>query len=116
MTVTRKGPLGRTTARVGPAAAVLRRVGLASLTAGADPAVSGEVSLGSIGCGHLGPTETGELPGHGRGHDRLHVLTGGQGAEAADRRTCALQARATVAALTSAWRALMVLPIAGQYW
>ena len=39
-----RGPFGRTTARVGPAAAVLRRVTVGSLTAGADRAVSEAVS------------------------------------------------------------------------
>ena len=44
VTAPRGGPLGRTTARVGPAAAVLRRVTVGSLTAGAARAVSEAVS------------------------------------------------------------------------
>ncbi len=35
--------------------------------------------IGSVGSRHLGPAEPGELTGHGSGHDRLHVLAGGQG-------------------------------------
>jgi len=74
--------VGVTPARIGSAAAVLRRVVEGSLRRGADRALSdGEITLSDLRH-HLGPEEPGELAGDGRSHDRAHVLVGRQLAEA----------------------------------
>ena len=73
--------MGVTPARIGSAAAVLRRVVEGSLRRGADRALSdGKITVSDLGH-HLGPEEPGELAGDGGGHDRAHVLVGGELAE-----------------------------------
>ena len=73
--------MGITPARIGSAAAVLRRVVEGSLRRGADRALSDGKITGSDLGHHLGPEEPGELAGDGGSHDRAHVLVGGQLAE-----------------------------------
>jgi len=48
----------------------------------ADLAVTEMWGHGSVGGGHLGPEEAGQLPGHRGGHYGFDVLSGGQGGEA----------------------------------
>ena len=61
--------LGVTPARIGSAAAVLRRVVEGSTRRGADRALAeGKNTISELGH-HLGPEEPGELAGDGGGHD-----------------------------------------------
>ena len=75
--------MGVTPARIGSAAAVLRRVVEGSIRRGADRALSRREDHRRSDLGHhLGPEEPGELTGDGGGHDRAHVLVGSQLSEA----------------------------------
>ena len=73
--------VGVTPARIGSAAAVLRRVVEGSLRRGADRALSEAKSTVSDLGHHLGPEEPGELPGDGGSHHRAYVLVGCELAE-----------------------------------
>ena len=116
VTVPLRGPLGRTTARVGPAAAVLRRVGLASLTAGADHPVSEEVSCGQSVAVISAQQNPASSRATAAATTDFTFLRAARACQRADSLTWAFQARATVAAPAPPWRALMVLPIAGRCW
>jgi hypothetical protein len=66
--------VGVTPARIGSAAAELRRVVEGSLRRGADHALSdGKITLSDLRH-HLGPEEPGEFAGYSGGNDRAHVL------------------------------------------
>jgi hypothetical protein len=65
-------------ARIGSAAAVLRRVVEDSTRRGVDRALTDGRSRCSILGRHLGPEEPGELSGNGGGNDGADVLVGGQ--------------------------------------
>ena len=67
-----------TPARIGSAAAVLRRVVEGSVRHGADRALTGGKITGSDLGHHLGPQEPGQLASDGGGHHRANVLMGGQ--------------------------------------
>jgi hypothetical protein len=70
--------VGTTPARIGSAAAELRRVVEGSTRRGANRALADGRSRSS-GLGHdLGPEEPGELTGDGGSHDGANVLVGGQ--------------------------------------
>jgi hypothetical protein len=69
VTPSQRRTLDVTPARIGSAAAVLRRVVKGSLRRGADRALSdGKIMVSDLGH-HLGPEEAGELAGDGGGHD-----------------------------------------------
>jgi hypothetical protein len=70
--------VGTTPARIGSAAAVLRRVVEGSTRHGADRALAdGTITYSDLGH-HLGPEEPGQLAGDGGSHHGASVLVGGQ--------------------------------------
>ena len=70
--------MGTTPARIGSAAAALRRVVEGSTRRGADRALAdGKITNSDLGH-HLGPEEPGQLAGDGGGHDGASVLVGGK--------------------------------------
>lgn len=82
MTSSRRAMVGVTPARIGSAAAVLRRVVEGSIRHGADRALTERKSTTSDLGHHFGPEESGKLAGDGGGHDRAHVLVSGELSEA----------------------------------
>ena len=87
-----------------------------SLTAGADHAVSEEVSWAQSVAVISAQQNPASSRATAAATTDFTFLRAARAWKRADSRTCALHARATVAALTPAWRALMVMPIAGWCW
>ena len=106
--------LGVTPARIGSAAAVLRRVVKGSTRRGADRALAEEnFTLLDLGH-HLGPEEPRQFPGDGGSDDRAHILVRGQLSESAAQADLGRPRACHRSGGTSAWRSLMPTPTLGR--
>jgi hypothetical protein len=103
--------LGVSPARIGSAAAVLRRVVEGSVRRGADRALTDRnITVTDLGH-HLGPQEPGEFAGDSGGNDGAHVLVGGELAEPLGQ----ADLRGPRAGHRLGWRTLLALSDAGPH-